>query len=202
MATVRPQIPPCSSPVTSSQPLPPHTMTVPTYQPFKGAEEDEEDSQSESEGEDDDEDEEEEEEEEANIPEINSALFVAAPSIEEARVALKDLGLLLRPPRHNRPGCKDPKLDLLFRRRLERMQVFLRKYTDPSNGPNGWMAASFQAAKDFGGGTSQAKRMREWTRDYIADRECLPINLYGSWNTSIIEDEDFASELLLHLQGI
>ena len=82
------------------------------------------------------------------------------------------------------------------------MQVFLRKYTDPSNGPNGWMAASFQAAKDFGGGTSQAKQMREWTRDYIADRECLPINLYGSWNTSIIEDEDFASELLLHLQVV
>jgi hypothetical protein len=88
-------------------------MTVPTYQPFKGAEEDEEDSQSESEGEDDDKDEE-EEEEEANIPEINSALFVAAPSVEEARVALKDLGLLLRPPQHNRPGCRDPKLDLFF----------------------------------------------------------------------------------------
>jgi hypothetical protein len=82
------------------------------------------------------------------------------------------------------------------------MQVFLRKYTDPLNGPNGWMAALFQAVKNFGGGTSQAKQMWEWTHDYIVDRECLPINLYGSWNTSIIEDEDFASELLLHLQGI
>ena len=99
MATVCPQIPPCSSPVTSSQPLPPHTMTVPTYQPFKGAEEDEEDSQSESEGEEDDKDKEEEEEEGANIPEVNSALFIAAPSVEDTRVALKDLGLLLRPPR-------------------------------------------------------------------------------------------------------
>ena len=87
-------------------------MTVPTYQPFEGAEEEEEDSQSESEGEDDED--EEEVEVEANTPEIDSALFMAAPSIEEARVALKDLGLLLRSPQHNRPGCKDPKLDLFF----------------------------------------------------------------------------------------
>jgi hypothetical protein len=89
-------------------------MTVPTYQLFKGAEEDEEDSQSESEGEEDDKDKEEEEEEGANIPEVNSALFIAAPSVEDTRVALKDLGLLLRPPMHNGPGCKDPKLDLFF----------------------------------------------------------------------------------------
>ncbi|OJA12700.1 hypothetical protein AZE42_02870 [Rhizopogon vesiculosus] len=28
------------------------------------------------------------------------------------------------------------------------------------------------------------------------------MNIYGTWNSSILEDEDFAQELLLHLQGI
>jgi hypothetical protein len=63
------------------------------------------------------------------------------------------------------------------------------------------MAALFKTAKDYGGGTSQAKQMQESVHDYITDCECLPINLYGSWNTLILENEDFTSELLLHLQG-
>ncbi|KAG1753997.1 uncharacterized protein EDB91DRAFT_1043616, partial [Suillus paluster] len=28
------------------------------------------------------------------------------------------------------------------------------------------------------------------------------MNIYGTWNSSILEDKDFAQELLLHLQGI
>jgi hypothetical protein len=52
------------------------------------------------------------------------------------------------------------------------------------------------------GGTQQARQLCKWARDYIADCGCLPINIYGTWNSSIFEDEDFASELLLHLQSI
>jgi hypothetical protein len=64
------------------------------------------------------------------------------------------------------------------------------------------MAASFQTAKDHAGGTAQARRLHEWTRNFIGDRECLPINIYGTWNSSVLDDEDFTSELQLHLQSI
>jgi hypothetical protein len=150
---------------------------------------------------DEDEDDDGRDSEDDNTP-VNSALFVPAPSMEEARAALADLGQILRPQRNSGAGYKNPKLDLLLRRRLEQMQIFLRRFMDPLNGHNGWMAASLHTAKDHGGGTQQARRLREWARDYIADRGCLPINIYGTWNSSILEDEDFASELLLHLQSI
>jgi hypothetical protein len=34
------------------------------------------------------------------------------------------------------------------------------------------------------------------------DRNNLSLNIYGTWNSFILEDEDFKGELLLHLQGI
>jgi len=39
-------------------------------------------------------------------------------------------------------------------------------------------------------------------RAFIADREDIPINPYGAWNESILEDEGLAQEINLHLQGI
>jgi hypothetical protein len=47
-----------------------------------------------------------------------------------------------------------------------------------------------------------ARRLREWTRTYISDRKNLPLNTYGRWNVSLLEDEDLAQEIHLHLQGI
>jgi hypothetical protein len=36
----------------------------------------------------------------------------------------------------------------------------------------------------------------------VNNQDDLPLNIYGTWNTSILEDEDFRQELELHLQGI
>jgi hypothetical protein len=36
----------------------------------------------------------------------------------------------------------------------------------------------------------------------MSDQECLPTNLYGRWNVSLLKDEDLAQEIHLHLQGI
>src|SRR6267154_3573544 len=47
-----------------------------------------------------------------------------------------------------------------------------------------------------------AGHLRQWTRAYILDRNDLPFNIYGTWNSSILEDGDFKGEFLLHLQGI
>ncbi|KAG1761234.1 hypothetical protein EDD22DRAFT_980306 [Suillus occidentalis] len=41
-----------------------------------------------------------------------------------------------------------------------------------------------------------------YTRAYILDWDDLPLNIYGTWNSSILKDEDFKEELLLYLQGI
>jgi hypothetical protein len=135
-------------------------------------------------------------------PTFVAGQYTPPPTVEEAAFALADLNRVLRPPRDSGGGHKDPKLDSLLRRRLERVQMFLRNYTDPTNKAPGWQAASLKTAKAFGKTTWLAKRLREWARAYILDREDLPLNIYGTWNTSILEDEDFAQELLLHLQGI
>ena len=128
--------------------------------------------------------------------------FTPPPTVKEATLALADLKLILRPPRNSGRGHKDPKLDLLLRTRLERMQMFLWNYTDPANKGCGWMAASLKTAHAQEKGPWLAGRLREWVRAYCKDREDLPMNIYGTWSSSILEDEDFAQELLLHLQGI
>ncbi|KAJ7614709.1 hypothetical protein DFH06DRAFT_1344041 [Mycena polygramma] len=100
------------------------------------------------------------------------------PTIEEARKALADLRLLLRPPRKTGKGYKDPKLDLFTRTWLEWLSSFLHMYCDDKR-PIGaqdpkaarWTAASLEAA-------------------------------YAAQKGSALEDEDVASEIALHLQSI
>lgn len=44
--------------------------------------------------------------------------------------------------------------------------------------------------------------LRKLTRAYIHDRKILPINPYGSWNESLLVDEDLANVINLHLQEL
>jgi hypothetical protein len=135
-------------------------------------------------------------------PPLVAGQYSPPPTIDEAAIALKDIRLMLNPPRASGIGYKDPKLDSLLQSRLEKMRMFLWNYIDPSNKTRGWQAASLQTARAFEKTTWLAGRLRQWTRAYILDREDLPLNIYGTWNSSKLEDEDFAQELLLHLQGI
>lgn len=133
---------------------------------------------------------------------VNSDAFVTAPAIDAAKVALANLSDIICPHRSG-DGYKNPHFDLLLRRRLERMQMFLRIYTNPETGTShGWTVDSLQTSKNFGGGPTQARRLREWTQAFILDHEDLPMNIYGTWNESILEDKDLAQELSVHLQGI
>jgi hypothetical protein len=79
------------------------------------------------------------------------------------------------------------------------MRVFLWNYTKPI-GACRWQAALLMTANGYMKNLL-ASRFRQWTRAYILDRNDLPLNIYGTWNSSILEDEDFKGELL-HLQGI
>ncbi|KAG1753179.1 hypothetical protein EDB19DRAFT_1902827 [Suillus lakei] len=55
------------------------------------------------------------------------------PSIEDARCALQELRLLLKPPCHDKTGYEDPKLPLILKERLTLMKNFLWLYTDMHN---------------------------------------------------------------------
>ncbi|KII89329.1 hypothetical protein PLICRDRAFT_110047 [Plicaturopsis crispa FD-325 SS-3] len=88
------------------------------------------------------------------------------------------------------------------------MRSFLHIYTDDSHRLSTgtkdarWIAASLHVAHAAQRGPWFARRLREWTRAYISDRETLPVNIYGTWNRSALEDEDMANEIALHLQSI
>jgi len=134
-------------------------------------------------------------------PPFTAGQYAPPPTVAEAAAALGDLKLLIQPRWTSGIGHKDPKLDLLLRSRLEKMRMFLWHYTKPI-GACRWQAASLMTANAYEKSTWLAGRLRQWTRAYILDRNDLPLNIYGTWNSSILEDEDFKGELLLHLQGI
>ena len=124
------------------------------------------------------------------------------PHVELARSALDDIHKVLRPPRDKGTGYKKAKIDDVLQKQLEMMRIMLSGYIQGQS----WMAASLRSARvmerGYRSGTYTAERVRAWTRAFIADRSILPINIYATWNHSILDDEDLAQDLLLHLQGV
>ncbi|KAF7375719.1 hypothetical protein MSAN_00461400 [Mycena sanguinolenta] len=80
------------------------------------------------------------------------------------------------------------------------MISFLRLYA--SDGYAEWAKCADIIAKSAGKGSWLSRRIREWTVDFIRDENNLPTAEYGKMNGTILEDEDLAQELHLHLQGI
>jgi hypothetical protein len=81
------------------------------------------------------------------------------------------------------------------------MRIFLVTYLDSSQ-PTTWILALYRTAKAFSHGLHTARSLRTWTRSFINDRTDLPINLYGSWNVSLLNRGELAQEIHMHLQGI
>ncbi|KIM73867.1 hypothetical protein PILCRDRAFT_99232 [Piloderma croceum F 1598] len=77
-------------------------------------------------------------------PTFVAGQYTPPPTVATAAFALADLNRVLRPSRDLGGGHKDPKLDSLLCRHLERMQMFLRNYTDPTNKAPRWQAASLK----------------------------------------------------------
>ena len=61
-----------------------------------------------------------------------------------------------------------------------------------------WRQASLLAAKAAGRGENHARNIRMWVNTYLATNT-LPLHCYGHVRSSLLEDEDFASALKLHL---
>jgi hypothetical protein len=81
------------------------------------------------------------------------------PSVDNARCALRDLQLLLKPLCHDKTGYEDPKLPPILKERLMLMKNFLWLYTDmhrskrtqPANLLGGcWGKAADQTAQNAG----------------------------------------------------
>jgi hypothetical protein len=138
--------------------------------------------------------------EQSNCPQApEKGFFERPPSIDAAKLALAAIKLVLKPHRDTGAGYKDPQIDLLMWGHLDLMKLFLWQYIDSDDG---WIASSLQVAHAAERGPWLAKQLRIWCRAYISDQECLPTNLYSRWNVSLLEDEDLAQEIHLHLQGI
>ena len=80
------------------------------------------------------------------------------------------------------------------------MAMFLRIYR--INGYLNWTESSEVAAAAAGKGSWLARKLHEWVHCLIHDEEDLPTHSYGKFNSSILEDEDLAEEIHLHLQGL
>ena len=65
-----------------------------------------------------------------------------------------------------------------------------------------WIAASLQVANAVERGPWLAQWLQEWTHSFVLDQTALPLNVYGCWNASLLEDKDLAQDIHVHLQGI
>ncbi|KAF7373764.1 hypothetical protein MSAN_00588000 [Mycena sanguinolenta] len=123
------------------------------------------------------------------------------PSSQKVEQAIIKLNSILHPSRGpNTKGYKNMDLNMILRARLELMISFLRLYA--SDGYAEWAKCADIIAKSAGKGSWLSRRIREWTVDFIRDENNLPTAEYGKMNGTILEDEDLAQELHLHLQGI
>jgi len=130
------------------------------------------------------------------------------PTVGFARCALHDLNLILKPPRETGRGQKDARLPLTLRTRLEWMSSFLWIYTDditPCSGgtdKSRWTSASLQAAHAQQSTPYRARNLRKWSKAFINDRKALPLSEHGKSSKSRIDDDDVATDIALHLQGL
>lgn len=94
----------------------------------------------------------------------------------------------------------DKTVDLLFRGRLLAMISFLYFYTKSPQ--HAWTKASILASAAAGRGPYFARQIREWTLAYLEDFVTLPVNVYSSWATGALEDEDLVQEIHEKIQGL
>jgi hypothetical protein len=122
------------------------------------------------------------------------------PLIEDARAAFENIKRVLVPELKKGTHCEHHNLDELTHSCVQAMRKFLWKYIDKGD-TKGWISALLETAHDHERGPHHARMLRNWTRTFIAVRE-IPTNPYGVWNVSMLEDEDLAQAIHLHLQSL
>ncbi|KAF9462285.1 hypothetical protein BDZ94DRAFT_1322673 [Collybia nuda] len=130
-----------------------------------------------------------------------TGVFLEPPSVEQIKLAHEDIKKILKPPRAKGAGYQPHGLDEFVCSRLEAMKMFMWKYIDDRK-KLGWVLASLETASDHQRGPYHAHRLREWTRGFVDNCKNIPINEYGTWKMSMLDDEDFAQAIHLHLQTL
>jgi len=64
-----------------------------------------------------------------------------------------------------------------------------------------WWNASLIASKAAEHGVNHARNLRSWIRQFLHS-EKLPLHRYGTYHSSILDNEDFAQDIQLHLTEI
>jgi len=96
--------------------------------------------------------------------------------------------------------AKDKTLNVFFRSRITAMVATLNFYLDPELSYS-WQESSVLAAKALGCGVKRARNLRKWLTEYLHS-EKLPLHRYGTYHSSILENEDFRRGIQLHLMEI
>ena len=92
---------------------------------------------------------------------------------------------------------KDSKLTIVLRSCIASMVGTLNLYLDKTLLYT-WRQASELASKAQGKGTSYAQNIQTWIHTYLEDKS-LPHNNYGTTNSSLLANEDFAQRIQLYL---
>jgi hypothetical protein len=115
-------------------------------------------------------------------------------------LSYKDFPILRRARAQLTVKGKDKKLDVFFRSRITAMAGTLNLYLDPELSYT-WREASLLVAKSAGRGPNHARNLRTWIHNFLRTDK-LPLHRYGSYHSSILDDEDFAQDIQLHLVEI
>ncbi|KAI0732675.1 hypothetical protein C8Q72DRAFT_773983 [Fomitopsis betulina] len=66
----------------------------------------------------------------------------------------------------------------------------------------GWISASLHTAHAWRQGLHRARKLREWTCNFLEDHHQLPFTPEASWSVSLLEKPDLKEALCEHLQSI
>ena len=118
---------------------------------------------------------------------LNRLSYKDFPQLQRARASLTIKG-------------KDQLLDVFFRSRIARMVGTLNLYLDTQLSYS-WREASIIAAKAAGCSINHARNLHNWILQFLNSGK-LPLHRYGTYRSSILDDEDFAHDIQLHLLEI
>jgi hypothetical protein len=89
---------------------------------------------------------------------------------------------------------------VFFRSRITGMVGTLNLYLDPELSYS-WQEASFLVSKTAGHGMNHARNLRHWILRFLNSGK-FPLHCFGTFNLSILQDEDIAQAIQLHLLEI
>ncbi|KAG2036349.1 hypothetical protein BDR03DRAFT_1011698 [Suillus americanus] len=121
-----------------------------------------------------------------------------SPTIPACQSALLDLIKILNPLHKNGTGHLAFSGDDILRKHLKMMQMFLWMYVDQRN-PRTWTKASRDTAQAHQKAAHTAQLLRKWARSFVKHHGNLPMNLYGSWNVSLLDKGDLAEDIVDYL---